>query len=37
MADVHDKATRSHIMSRKKGKDTKSEIVLRNFMLLLAY
>lgn len=29
MADVFDKGTRSYIMSRIKGKDTKPEIVLR--------
>ena len=32
MADVHDKATRSYNMSRVKSKNTKPEIVVRQFL-----
>lgn len=32
MSDVHDKITRSHNMSRIKGKNTKPEIVVRKFL-----
>ncbi len=32
MADVHDKATRSYNMSHIKGKDTKPEILVRQFL-----
>lgn len=32
MADVHNKTTRSYNMSRIKGKDTKPELLVRNFL-----
>ena len=32
MADVYDKATRSYIMSRIRGKNTKPEILIRKFL-----
>lgn len=32
MADVHDKATRSYNMIRIKGKDTKAEMVVRQYL-----
>lgn len=32
MADVHDKATRSYNMSRIKGKDTRPEMIVRQFL-----
>ncbi|MGB5006446.1 MAG: very short patch repair endonuclease, partial [Ferruginibacter sp.] len=32
MADVHTKKQRSYNMSRIKGKDTKPEILVRNFL-----
>lgn len=32
MADVHDKATRSYNMSRIRSKDTKPEILIRQFL-----
>jgi len=31
MADVHNKQTRSYNMSRIKGKNTKPEVLVRNF------
>jgi len=35
MADVHNKATRSFNMSRIKGKNTKPEMLVRRFLLML--